>query len=172
MRTNKICYVCKENKSTDDFYKNPKSKDGLANICKQCHKERMHTRSLIKKDDIQIYHKKYAMKHKEDRKQKTQEWRLKIQGLKTPCIKCGEDRACVIEFHHINPKDKLINIGKINPQKSFDIVEDEVKKCVCLCKNCHFEFHTIYGLKPTNPEKNLAQYLSDCFDLSEVIKYS
>ena len=171
MKMHKICYVCKEIKGCEDFYKNPKAKDGLANICKECHKARMHKRSITKKDEISKYHKEYATAHKEDRKEKTQIWRMKIQGLKTPCVKCGEDRPCVIEFHHINPKDKLINIGKISPRKSFDIIENEVKKCVCLCKNCHFEFHSLYGIKPTNPEKSLVEYLSDCYDLSEVIKY-
>ncbi len=171
MEIHKVCYVCHTAKNADGFYKNPKSNDGLANICKECHKGRMAKRSVTKKKEIAKYHKEYAEKHKEERIEKTKLWRLRIQGLKTPCVKCGEDRACVIEFHHVNPKDKLMNIGKVTPRKSLQVVEDEVKKCVCLCKNCHFEFHTLYGTNPENPERSLMEYLSDCYDLSGVIGY-
>lgn len=167
----KKCNICGEVKPLDDYYKNKHSFDGYAPLCKECHKERMRRRSIDKKEQISAYHKKYAKEHKEDRKEKATIWRLKIQGLKSPCVKCGEDRPCVIEFHHIDPSKKSINIGKISPRKSFEIIEKEVQKCVCLCRNCHFEFHQIYGIKPENPEKSLALYLQDCYNLEDVIKY-
>jgi len=39
----KTCSVCKEHKSIDDFYKLSKSKDGVANLCKECDKKRYKT---------------------------------------------------------------------------------------------------------------------------------
>lgn len=167
----KKCNVCGEIKFLEEFYKNKNFSDGHASICKNCHKERMRKRAIENKEKISAYHKKYNQDHKEERKAKAALWRMKIQALKTHCIKCGEDRPCVIEFHHVNPSEKSINIGKINPRKSFAVIEEEVLKCVCLCRNCHFEFHQIYGKNPKNPEKDLALYLEDCYDTREVIKY-
>ena len=40
------------------------------------------------------------------------------------------------------------------------LVIAEVKKTVCLCANCHKEFHHFYGIKPLNPVKDLEEYLN------------
>jgi hypothetical protein len=72
-------------------------------------------------------------------------------------VKCGETRKCSIQFHHINPDDKEVSLshGSIGKER----IKKEVKKCICLCANCHLEFHYIYGHKPNNPEKDLEEYL-------------
>lgn len=36
----KICTVCKESKSLDDFHNNKTQKDGKATVCKKCHNEK------------------------------------------------------------------------------------------------------------------------------------
>lgn len=78
---------------------------------------------------------------------------------KHPCEKCGESRLYLIQFHHIDPATKSFCIGANSTAKLPDVLEKEIKKCVCLCSNCHDEFHYFYGNKPKNPIESLEEYL-------------
>ena len=52
---------------------------------------------------------------------------------------CGYDKCqAALTFHHINRKDKSFTISA-NLNLPMDILEEEVKKCVLLCLNCHAE---------------------------------
>lgn len=46
-----------------------------------------------------------------------------------------------LEFHHINPEDKLIGLSTRELQYSWERIEQEVKKCILVCANCHREIH-------------------------------
>lgn len=82
-----------------------------------------------------------------------------IEELKTQCFKCGENRNWVIEFHHIDPESKKFSIGS-GGGRSWKSIEAESTKCVCLCSNCHKDFHHIYGQRPKNPREALMEYLN------------
>jgi hypothetical protein len=95
---------------------------------------------------------------KDDKRERYIESATAMQELKTPCVKCGESRYYVIDFHHIDPTTKKFNVGTAKTY-SIQTLTDEVKKCICLCRNCHQEFHYLYGNKPNNPVDSLAEYL-------------
>lgn len=57
------------------------------------------------------------------------------------CCKCGEKRPYVLDFHHINPQEKDNTIAHMINSSSLENLENEIKKCVLLCANCHREFH-------------------------------
>lgn len=78
---------------------------------------------------------------------------------KHPCEKCGEPRLYLIQFHHIDPATKSFCIGAQATAKKEELLTAEVKKCVCLCSNCHDEFHYFYGNKPEKPVESLEEYL-------------
>ena len=80
---------------------------------------------------------------------------------KHPCEKCGESRLYLIQFHHIDPSTKGFCIGANATSRAPDVLEREIKKCVCLCSNCHDEFHYFYGRKPKDPVGALKQYLNE-----------
>ena len=63
-----------------------------------------------------------------------------MDSKKTPCVKCGEDRIRCLSFHHICPDEKDFTIGKLR-KSNLDVIEQEINKCICLCLNCHHEFH-------------------------------
>jgi hypothetical protein len=50
-----------------------------------------------------------------------------------------------LQFHHINPKNKLFTIGdRLGKNKHSSYVrwreiKNEIKKCLVLCANCHAE---------------------------------
>ena len=57
-----------------------------------------------------------------------------------PCICCGESDPTVIEWHHVNPEDKVFGI-KQGCSYSRTIWWEEVLKCVPVCANCHLKIH-------------------------------
>jgi DNA-binding CsgD family transcriptional regulator len=66
---------------------------------------------------------------------------LKIIKMKMggKCYKCGYEKSLLaLDFHHIDPKSKDGNVSKFYDPT---LREEEAKKCVLLCANCHREFH-------------------------------
>lgn len=62
--------------------------------------------------------------------------------MSNPCAHCGTTDVLVLEFDHIDPKEKLLNIcksvnGKAGGKVSFETLVKEVAKCQVLCRNCH-----------------------------------
>ena len=115
----KICTKCGKELPLDGFNWCNKAKGTRRSECKECHNNYMKDRYKQKKLEIQD---------------------LKI-GLK--CQKCGYNRCgASLEFHHIDPSDKDDIIAKmISNRYSLERVQEEIKKCIVLCSNCHHEFH-------------------------------
>lgn len=56
------------------------------------------------------------------------------------CEICGYNKCeAVLQFHHINPKEKDFSIS--GKSWSFEKLKQEVDKCMLLCANCHTEKH-------------------------------
>ena len=56
------------------------------------------------------------------------------------CKKCSESRWYVLDFHHVDPTEKSFELGNA-PKYSIEKIQNEIKKCITLCRNCHSEFH-------------------------------
>lgn len=56
------------------------------------------------------------------------------------CLKCGDSRHYVLEFHHKDPSQKDFSISD-KARTSLESLMSEIEKCVVLCSNCHHEFH-------------------------------
>ena len=163
MRT-KICSKCHSELPITEFYRQSKSKDGLYCYCKNCsyqlHNE-WRKSNVIKMREYNVKswhkHREAKLKYEEIRTSKRQEF---LDTLKTPCAKCGETRVWVLQFHHVNPEEKSFGIsdGK-NFHKSKEALIEEAKKTICLCANCHKEFHHFYGQKPLHPIEDLKEYI-------------
>jgi hypothetical protein len=54
------------------------------------------------------------------------------------CVKCHEDDPVCLEFHHIDPSEKEINIAQCKSKRG---ALEEIKKCVILCLKCHDMLH-------------------------------
>jgi hypothetical protein len=111
------CSTCKQVKSLNDFYKCGTTARGnirISHECKECRKAR----------EMQRYYDKTDV----------------VDGFKKPCVHCGNNKLYLIEFHHRNPEEKEFVIAHWR-KKSDDALMEELKKCDCLCKNCHEEFH-------------------------------
>lgn len=130
----KICTKCKKELPIDQFNWRDKTKGTRRSECKQCHSSYMKNKYQEKKDIIQ---------------------NLKSQDK---CAKCGDSRGYVLDYHHIDPTQKENNIARMTSNNyQLDKVFDEIKKCICLCANCHREFHYL-----ENHQKiTLTDYLSN-----------
>ena len=113
----KICSKCNIEKSIEEFAFRNKAKGTRRAECKQC----ISNRQKIK------YHK-----------QKEELNELKKQK---ECVKCGENRFYLLDFHHINPETKVDTIARLSTHSNAESVYKEINKCICLCANCHREFH-------------------------------
>lgn len=157
----KQCSKCKEWKSETEFNKESKGKDGLSAVCKECR----HHHYLAHAEEIKLKSKLYYETHKPKALENAKATRTRnksvrldfMNSVKTDCVKCGETRKYIVEFHHIDPSDKESNIG--NYKAVSNSLLCEMSKCVCLCRNCHSEFHYFYGNNPKHPVESLTEYL-------------
>ena len=150
----KVCNHCGRTLPIEYFYKDKSSKDGHKGYCRECQCAFVKEYRLRNLDKVKTYQAKYR---EQNRERQESDRKAKYNALKTPCVKCGEDRLYLIQFHHIDPTTKLFNISEGGSRNRN--IEDESKKCVCLCSNCHDEFHYFYGKKPKNPKESLEEYL-------------
>ena len=57
------------------------------------------------------------------------------------CKLCGYNKAITaLELHHLNPKEKDFSIGTIL-NKDWELMNQEIQKCILVCANCHREIH-------------------------------
>lgn len=114
----KICTKCGRQFPVENFYWRDKKAGKRRSDCKDCHNQYV--------------------------KNKYKENQTKIEQLKSQlkCAKCGDSRGYVLDFHHIDPKEKDKEVSRmISKNYEMEHIMEEIKKCVCLCSNCHREFH-------------------------------
>ena len=89
------------------------------------------------KEKIAAYSKKWLEKYKEE-----------ILSLKIgkSCSQCGyKEHQEILQFHHKNPMEKEIGIGKSH--HNLERIKREINKCILLCPNCHMWEHFQKGMK-------------------------
>ena len=124
--------------------------------CKNCHTI-IHSGSSEEREKILInqYLKKTTdRKYRYRRKNKLLIWELKKS---LSCIKCGTKYPVILLFHHIDNKLKKEKICLMY-KTSRGVINKEIAKTVCLCHNCHEDFHYIYGRKD-NSKSQLEKYI-------------
>ena len=113
----KICSKCGIEKSISEYHKNGFDRQGkqkYRGYCKTCANKREMERYWEKRDFI--------------------------DAQRTKCAKCGDTRTYLLDFHHKDPSQKEFTIG-VMKKGAKDKIQKEIDKCVCLCANCHREFH-------------------------------
>lgn len=116
MRT---CKICGKTKDLNDFANNGNKK---RYTCKDCEAKRN-----LEKIHITVAY---------------------VQSLKSKCEICGYNKdKSALEFHHIDENTKMFSIGsfassRVWSRKTKELIDKEVKKCKCICANCHREEHS------------------------------
>tara|TARA_R110000782_G_C14621619_1_gene393317 strand:+ start:111 stop:608 length:498 start_codon:yes stop_codon:yes gene_type:complete len=102
--------------------------------CKECANARARNYYAGVKEDA-IWLQKRNKKVTDDGQQKKQR---AVDFLGGKCIDCsGVFPLPVYDFHHLDPSVKEYNLGDRLRKKDFSGLEQELKKCVLLCANCH-----------------------------------
>lgn len=62
-------------------------------------------------------------------------------GCKNPnCLWKGDFSSYQLDFHHLDPSTKTTEVAKLE-SSSYERIQNEINKCVVLCRNCHAEVH-------------------------------
>lgn len=84
---------------------------------------------------------KYLKNRRKQRDAERIRKRKYIRSKRQDCLFCGADKnEVLIEFHHKNPLEKKFNICGVT-RKSYLSIDEEIKKCWCLCESCHSKLH-------------------------------
>ena len=60
------------------------------------------------------------------------------------CVLCGEPRIITLDYHHVDPRNKRIEISKAaSSDLSPEDVLLELGKCSVICSNCHRVLHSL-----------------------------
>lgn len=61
---------------------------------------------------------------------------------KAGCKFCSEDEPICLDFHHLDPKEKDINLSDaLRKGWTFERMKKEIDKCIIVCSNCHRKVH-------------------------------
>jgi len=126
----KICTKCRKELPLTSFYSRGNGR--YRSECKECHNNYVKEQYHKRKETIDDFKKQQL------------------------CRKCGEKRYYLLDFHHIDPSIKEDTVSRmISNRNSIEQIQEEIKKCIVLCANCHREFHFL------EKEKNitLKEYL-------------
>lgn len=118
------CTDCTKKLTKNNVYKRADGRQNL--MCKSCRKTKIYNSQKKRR---------YARKLRS----------VKLLGGK--CSTCGyNNNICALHFHHTNPSTKKYNLSGTNMgYLRWELVEEELKKCVLLCANCHLELHYPQG---------------------------
>jgi len=58
------------------------------------------------------------------------------------CVVCGYNKCQrALSFHHLDASKKEFDLSSRGLTRSWKKIEEEIKKCVLVCANCHMEIH-------------------------------
>lgn len=85
-------------------------------------------------------------KKKEREREHNKEYEKWFKAIPKKCERCGESRWYMIDFHHLDPLYKEVEISQIKSKswtsdRKIATAQAEMAKCIQLCSNCHREFH-------------------------------
>ena len=127
-----ICSKCKLDKDVIEFNFNS-HKQRYDYHCKKCHSEYLKVHYKNNKQ----YYKDKAKK----RNVNLQNW-IKEYKLSLKCKECGENHPACLDFHHLDPNEKDLEISAaINNGWNLERLLKEIEKCIVLCSNCHRKLH-------------------------------
>jgi hypothetical protein len=142
MSDKKVCSKCKRELSVSNFRWKNKSKGIYHSQCKDCQKAQEKIHYQESKERRESVRETATF-------QKNRNILLVEQARQCGCIKCGEKRSYVLDFHHRDPEEKADVLSHMIKSASESSILKELAKCDVLCANCHREFHYLekeYGI--------------------------
>lgn len=83
------------------------------------------------------YYKDKAAERRKALKKQFDELKLDLR-----CESCGESHIACLDFHHLNPEEKDMNVSRaVADGWGLERIKKEIEKCKVLCANCHRKLH-------------------------------
>jgi hypothetical protein len=60
---------------------------------------------------------------------------------KVGCCKCDETDVACLDYHHIDPKNKVFSLSCRVVRRKLHTILKESAKCTIVCSNCHRKHH-------------------------------
>ena len=112
-------------------------------ICKDCNEnERKKGRSYCQKCYWKRFGKASNTKYSHYRRNYKDQNRKFIHRYKQRCgcAVCNEKRWWILDLHHVDPSKKDFDFFHGVSRKR-DVLKNEIRKCIVLCKTHHYDFH-------------------------------
>lgn len=125
--------------------------------CKNCHTI-IHDGASEEREEALI--KQYLKESKDTKYRYRRKNKLLIWECKKTlsCTKCGIANSAILLFHHIDSKLKSEKICLLY-KTSRGVINKEIAKTICLCHNCHEDFHYLIGYHVPTNKQQLEQYI-------------
>lgn len=137
MYDTKVCSTCQEEKSVSEFGFKSKKDGKLQSTCKACQSKCSKKHYLSNKDGYRQRARKNNKLYRERNRQFISQYKSE-KG----CYFCKENTPICLDFHHLNPDEKEINISIMSRgANSIETIMNEVNKCLVICSNCHRKLH-------------------------------
>lgn len=90
-------------------------------------------------------------------RKRRKEWAVKAFGGK--CGICGYSKCIqALHFHHLDPSTKKFGVSSSTSDR--DTYIEELRKCICVCSNCHSEIHSGIVIPPENVTRFNEDYVN------------
>lgn len=133
----KKCTKCGQEKEVTEFFVKDKKSGRLHTQCKLCYKEHRktyHLQHYAKYGDL--YRQRAKIRREKVREILHQQMAKYLEDKK--CQICGENDPRVLDFDHLDPKQKTISVARaVSNGAAWSDILLEIKKCRILCSNCH-----------------------------------
>ena len=119
-------------------------------FCRVCERQRYESRRDTDPEFRESQRQKMAKWRSENRSRDRKNWTTNRAQKKAwvdnfrqdiGCGLCPERHPACLEFHHIDPKEKDVNVSYAISRWSIERLQAEIAKCVVLCSNCHRKLH-------------------------------
>lgn len=129
----KTCASCGKEKPLEEYTWKLKPKGIRHSSCRDC--MRLYVQQHYK-NNIDYYVKKARRRNKLVREETHR--RIFEYFSSHPCVDCGETDPVVLEFDHIESKNKDAAVSTmVSTLKSWERILEEIEKCEVRCANCH-----------------------------------
>lgn len=126
------CSACRLERPATEFSFSSEARGTRNFYCRICQAAYRRAHYLANKAD-------YIRRAVAQVKRRRDENRLEIvRYLQThPCVDCGCSDPVRLEFDHVDPALKLMDVGTMKVSRRWERVEAEIAKCDVRCVNCH-----------------------------------
>jgi len=126
------CCWCYWLKPLSEFAFRNSAKRTLSSHCRTCHARYRRRHYLENRDRYFSQAIAQTVRKTEDKLK-----RLRDYLLGHPCVDCGATDVASLEFDHVDPATKEMEIARLIRRRNWAAVQLEIAKCVVRCANCH-----------------------------------